>query len=61
MSRQACSHFEYATALTGMVLLGNLALRAGKPIEWDAKEMRATNATEVEALIKPPYRRRWNL
>jgi predicted dehydrogenase len=61
MGRQACSHFEYATALTGMVLLGNLALRAGKPIEWDAKEIRATNATEAEALIKPPYRRGWDL
>ena len=26
----------------GMVLLGNLSLRTGKKIEWDAKQMRAT-------------------
>lgn len=59
--RQACSNFEYATALTGMVLLGNLALRAGKPITWDAERMRATNASEVEEFINPPYRKGWEL
>jgi len=58
---QACSNFEYASALTGMVLLGNLALRTGKKIEWDAANMRATNASECEELIKPPYRKGWSL
>ena len=59
--RQACSNFEYATALTGMVLLGNLAVRMGKPLTWDAGQMRATNAPETESLIKPPYRKGWEL
>jgi predicted dehydrogenase len=58
---QACSNFEYASALTGMVLLGNLALRAGKRIEWDAASMRATNAPECDEFIKPEYRKGWSL
>jgi hypothetical protein len=59
--RQACSNFDYATALTGMVLLGNLSLRTGKKIEWDAKQMRATNSSEADELINPPYRKGWEL
>jgi predicted dehydrogenase len=58
---QSCSNFEYASALTGMVLLGNLALRTGKKIEWDAANMRATNASECDELIKPEYRKGWSL
>ena len=59
--RQACSNFEYATALTGMVLLGNLAVRAGKPLAWDAGRMRATNGRRRKPCIKPPYRKGWEL
>ena len=58
---QPCSNFDYASALTGMVLLGNLSLRAGKKIEWDAANMRATNASEVDEFIKPEYRKGWSL
>ena len=59
--RQACSNFDYATALTGMVLLGNLSIRTGKKIDWDAKQMRATNSSEADELINPPYRKGWEL
>ncbi|MFO0889209.1 MAG: Gfo/Idh/MocA family oxidoreductase [Isosphaeraceae bacterium] len=58
---QACSNFEYATALTGMVLLGNLALRAGKAIDWDPRELRATNGVDVANLVQPAYRPGWEL
>lgn len=58
---QACSNFDYASALTGMVLLGNLALRAGKKLDWDAANMRATNAPEVDEFIRPEYRKGWTL
>ena len=58
---QSCSNFEYAGSLTGMVLLGNLALRAGKRIEWDAENLRATNASECEEMIKPAYRKGYSL
>ncbi len=39
MERHACSDVrKYGTALTGMVLLGNLAQHTGRPIEWDAEQ-----------------------
>lgn len=58
---QACSNFDYASALTGMVLLGNLAIRANKRIEWDAANLRATNCSEAEEYIRPEYRKGWTL
>ncbi len=35
-----CVSKSLARALTGMVLLGNLAQRAGRPITWDAEQAR---------------------
>src|SRR5207249_2185580 len=41
----AMSNFpDYAGPLTETVLLGNLAVWAGKKIDWDAKNLKATNA-----------------
>lgn len=51
----------YSGALTETVLLGNLAVWAGRKIEWDAKNLRATNAPEVEEVIRPAYRPGWSL
>jgi predicted dehydrogenase len=54
----AMSNFpDYAGPLTETVLLGNLAIWAGKKIEWDASNLRALNASEVEPLIRPEYRK----
>ncbi|MBI3463249.1 MAG: gfo/Idh/MocA family oxidoreductase, partial [Planctomycetes bacterium] len=47
---------DYAGPLTETVLLGNLAVWSGKKVEWDAKNMKATNAPELEPIIKPEYR-----
>jgi predicted dehydrogenase len=52
---------DYAGPLTETVLLGNLAVWAGKKIEWDAKNMKATNAPEVEPIIRPEYRAGYTL
>jgi predicted dehydrogenase len=57
----AHSNFDYAAPMTEALLVGNLAVRLGKPIEWDAAAMRATNAPEADALIKPEYRKGWAL
>lgn len=59
--RPGCSNFEYAAALNEVVLLGALALRTGKRIEWDARQMRATNAPEAERYIRASYRKGWSL
>jgi predicted dehydrogenase len=57
----AMSNFDYASRLTEMVLLGNVAIRAGKPIQWDAEKMRVTNAPEANRFVKREYRRGWTL
>jgi predicted dehydrogenase len=60
--KPAMSNFpDYAGPLTETVLLGNLAVWAGKKVSWDAKNLRATNAPEVEAIIRPEYRKGWSL
>lgn len=52
-----------AVPLTETVLLGNLAvwLDGTKSVEWDAKNMTATNAPELDQLIKPKPRAGWEM
>jgi hypothetical protein len=60
---EAVSNFpNYAVPLTETVLLGNLAIWSatdpetpGKKIEWDSKNLTATNAPEVAQVIKPEF------
>lgn len=55
------SNFHYAARLTEMALLGVLTQKTGKDIEWDTKNMRVTNHPELNALIKEPVRRGWEM
>ncbi|UCF17794.1 MAG: hypothetical protein JSW59_10080, partial [Phycisphaerales bacterium] len=55
------SSFDYAGPLTEMVLLGNLAVRLGRTIEWDARALKATNAPEADELVRREYRKGWDL
>ena len=50
------SDFDYAGPMTEAVLLGNVALRTGKPIAWDADNLRVTNAPEAAQFIRRDYR-----
>jgi len=52
----AMSNFDYASRLTETMILGNVALRVGKKIQWDAANMRVTNAPEAAQYIKSAYR-----
>jgi hypothetical protein len=54
-------NFDYSGALSEAVLLGNVAYRTGKPLEWDAKNLRATNAPEASKFIRRQYRKGWDL
>jgi hypothetical protein len=54
-------HFDYAGALTEIALLGNVSYRLGKPLEWDAKNLKATNAPEAERFLRKEYRKPWTL
>ena len=57
----AMSNFDYAGRLTEMVLLGNVSIRAGRKIEWDADKMQVTNAPEANQFVKREYRKGWTL
>jgi hypothetical protein len=57
----ALSNFDYAGPFTEVVLLGNLAVRLGKKIQWDSERMKALNAPEADALIQTAYRSGWDL
>jgi len=54
------SSFEYAAPLTEMVLLGALAQRTGRSIEWDAEAMKVEGQPELDARIKEPAREGWS-
>ena len=45
------SNFDYAGRLTETVLLGNLAMRAGQKIEWDAKNLKVTNVPSLSTSL----------
>jgi len=59
--RPACSNFDFAGPLTEAALVGNLAIRFGKRIEWDGPAMKATNAPEAAPLVRREYRKGWTL
>jgi len=59
--RPACSNFGYAARLTEFVILGNVALRTGKRLSWDAPAMKATNAPEADQYLHGTYREGWRL
>jgi len=54
-------NFDYSGALTEAVLLGNVAFRVGKKLEWDAANLTATNCPEAAPLIKKAYRKGWEV
>ena len=55
------SNFDYAGPMTEAVLLGNVALRAGKRIEWDAKSLKSTNLPAVNEFVQREYRAGWSI
>jgi hypothetical protein len=60
-ARSTTCNFEYAGWLTEANHLGNVAYRAGRKLEWDAEQMRATNCPDAERFIKREYRKGWEL
>jgi len=50
------SNFDHSGPLTEMVVLGNLAIRCGKKIQWDHARMRCTNVPEANRLLRRNYR-----
>ncbi len=66
--KPAGSNFDYAGALTEMVLLGNVAVRTslmmqakGLRLAYDADAMKITNLPEANASMRRTYRQGWTL
>jgi predicted dehydrogenase len=57
----ARSNFDYAGVLTETVLLGNVAIRAGKRLEWDGEAFKVTNDRAANELLHTKYRAGWKL
>lgn len=56
---EPCSNFAHSGPLTEFVLAGNVALRGNGPIEWDARNMRATNNPEANIWVSKQYPEGW--
>lgn len=54
-------NFNWAERITEFVLLGNLAIRTGQPLSWDAKADRFTNNDQANAMLRSDYREGWKL
>jgi len=50
------THFDYAGPLTEFCLMGNVALRAGRKLQLDWRNMKVTNAPAANEFIQPGYR-----
>ena len=61
--RPAFSNFDHGGPLTEMVLLGNLAIRAGvgKKVQWDGPNMKSTNLPELNRFVQRENRKGWSL
>jgi predicted dehydrogenase len=54
-------NFDYAGALTEAVLLGTVAYRSGKRVEWDAANLKVTNNPDAQQFVHTEYRKGWTL
>ena len=57
----AGSNFEYGARLTELALLGVVALRLGRRIDWDAERMEARGNADADPIIRGSYRAGWEL
>lgn len=54
-------HFDYTGPMTETVLLANNAFRTQEAFDWDAKTMTCKGAEKSQSLIKPTFKKGWEL
>jgi predicted dehydrogenase len=57
----ASCNFEVGGLLAEVVILGNIAIRTGKRLDWDGENMRITNDEEANGYLQKEYRSGWSL
>lgn len=55
------SNFGYASTLTEALLVGDLALRLGRDIEWDSKNLGVPGHRDADRFIRPQFRAGWSM
>ncbi len=58
---QSDGSFLYTGPVTETILLGAVALRAGKKVEYDSQNMKITNIPEANKYLVREYRKGWEL
>ncbi len=53
--------FSFSGPLSETVLLGNVAYRTGKMIQWDSASMKAVGVAEADRFIRRDYRQGWEV
>ena len=53
------SNFEYGSKLTEAMILGNVAIVAGKEIQYDGTEGKITNDADANKLLSRTPRKGW--
>ena len=59
--KKCCSDFSYSGPLAEVIVLGTLAIRTGKGVEWDARKMKIKGNPEANDLIEVPAREGWRI
>ena len=60
-AKPATCEFAYSGPLTETVLLGNVAFRAGGGFEWDAGKLEPKGNRKAAGLIRPTFRKGWEV
>ncbi|MBK9389008.1 MAG: Gfo/Idh/MocA family oxidoreductase [Bacteroidetes bacterium] len=58
---QSAGSFIYAGPVTETILLGGVALRAGKKVEYDSAAMKITNLPDANKYLVREYRKGWEM
>ncbi|MFC1541481.1 Gfo/Idh/MocA family protein [Candidatus Latescibacterota bacterium] len=59
--KPANCNFEFGSLITEVALLGVIAQRMDRYMEWDSENALFTNYDEANVLVNPPYRTGWSL
>jgi predicted dehydrogenase len=54
-------NFDYSGAVTETVLLGSVAYRVGKRIEWDGAKLKSPDCPEADQYIQKEHRKGWEV
>jgi len=57
----ATSNFDYSGSFTEVILLGNLAIRAGRKLYWDGENLKVTNEPDANKYVSKEYREGFGL